>query len=57
MSPEETAAIAAAIERFVSDTTPPAAAPQAPPDEPGPWVRAARREAVGLAGPPRFPTR
>jgi hypothetical protein len=44
-SPEEAAAVVAAIEQFLRDTTPPAA----PADEKPPgWVQAARREAVGL---------
>lgn len=46
-TPEEAAAVVAAVERFLRDTAPPPAPP-----EPGqsPWVRAARREAVD-----RFP--
>jgi hypothetical protein len=44
-SPEEAAAVMAAIEQFLRDTAP----PPAPPDErPNPWLRAARLEAVGL---------
>lgn len=42
-TPEEAAAVMAAVEQFLRDTAPP------PADEPGPespWVRAARREAV-----------
>jgi hypothetical protein len=46
-SPEEAAAVVAALERFMRDTAPPAA-PVAPP--PNPWVRAARLEATD-----RFP--
>ena len=46
-SPEEAAAVVAAVERFLRDTAPPPA-PSAPP--PNPWVRAARLEAVD-----RFP--
>ena len=43
-SPEEAAAVIAAVEQFLRDTLPPAA----PPDpEPSPWLRAARLEAVG----------
>jgi hypothetical protein len=42
-SPEEAAAVVAAVERFLRDTAPPPA-PAAPP--PNPWVRAARLEAV-----------
>ena len=42
-SPEEAAAVIAAIEQFLRDTAP----PPAPPSEPeNPWVRAARLEAV-----------
>lgn len=45
-SPEEAAAIAAAIEQFLRDTAP----PPAPADtRPSRWVQAARREAVDLA--------
>jgi hypothetical protein len=43
-SPEEAAAVVAAIEQFLRDTTPPAA--PADPAPPG-WARAARLEAVG----------
>ena len=48
-SPEEAAAIAAAIEQFLRDTAPPPAA-QA---KPNPWQRAALSEGVGRdpAGP------
>jgi hypothetical protein len=42
-SPEEAAAVVAAVERFLRDTAPPPA-PVPPP--PNPWVRAARLEAV-----------
>ena len=42
-SPEEAAAVVAAVERFLRDTAPPPA-PPAPPTNP--WVRAARLEAV-----------
>ena len=43
-TPEEAAAVVAAIEQFLRDTAPPAA----PADETPPgWVRAARLEAVG----------
>jgi hypothetical protein len=43
-SPEEAAAVIAAVEQFLRDTLP----PPAPPDpEPEPWLRAARLEAVG----------
>ena len=44
-SPEEAAAVVAAIEQFLRDTAPPPA-PAAP--APEPWLRAARLEAVGL---------
>ncbi len=43
-SPEEAAAVAAAIEQFLRDTTPPAA-PPAPAHNP--WQRAALLEATG----------
>jgi hypothetical protein len=46
-SPEEAAAVVAAVERFLRDTAPPPAPPMPPPN---PWVRAARLEAVD-----RFP--
>jgi hypothetical protein len=42
-SPEEAAAVVAAIEQFLRDTAPPPA-PPSPPENP--WVRAARLEAV-----------
>ena len=42
-SPEEAAAVIAAVERFLRDTAPPPA-PVEP--EPSRWVRAARQEAV-----------
>ena len=46
-TPEEAAAVVAAVERFLRDTAP----PPAPPDPaPSPWLRAARLEAVD-----RFP--
>jgi hypothetical protein len=44
-SPEEAAAVMAAIEQFLRDTAPPPAPREAPPN---PWLRAARLEAVGL---------
>jgi hypothetical protein len=49
-SPEEAAAIAAAIEQFLRDTAP---APPASEPEPNPWLEAALREGAGLppAGP------
>jgi hypothetical protein len=43
-SPEEAAAVMAAIEQFLRDTAPPPASREAPPN---PWLRAARLEAVG----------
>jgi hypothetical protein len=42
-TPEEAAAVMAAVEQFMRDTTPPPAPPE--PQE-SPWVRAARLEAV-----------
>jgi hypothetical protein len=48
-SPEEAAAIAAAIEQFLRDTTPPPATGRGP----SPWLRAGLFEATGRgAGPP-----
>jgi hypothetical protein len=41
-TPEEAAAVMAAVEQFLRDTAP----PPAPEPEPSPWVEAARREAV-----------
>lgn len=41
-SPEEAAAVIAAVERFLRDHAPPAA----PPDPPSGWVQTARVEAV-----------
>jgi hypothetical protein len=41
-TPEEAAAVIAAIEQFLRDTTPPAAVESGP----GPWVSAARLEGV-----------
>jgi hypothetical protein len=43
-TPEEAAAVVAAIEQFLRDTAPPVAAAAPAPD---PWLRAARLEAVG----------
>jgi hypothetical protein len=43
-SPEEAAAVIAAVEQFLRDTLPPAAPRDPAPD---PWLRAARLEAVG----------
>jgi hypothetical protein len=42
-SPEEAAAVVAAIEQFLRDTAPP---PAPPPERPNPWVRAALLEGV-----------
>ena len=42
-SPEEAAAVMAAIEQFLRDTAPPLAPPE---PEPSRWLRAARLEAV-----------
>jgi hypothetical protein len=50
-TPEEAAAVIAAVEQFMRDTAPPPA-PAAPP--PDPWLRAARMEAVGRE--PEAPT-
>jgi hypothetical protein len=44
-SPEEAAAVIAAVEQFLRDTLPPAA----PEPAPDPWVRAARLEGAGYA--------
>jgi hypothetical protein len=41
-TPEEAAAVIAAVEQFLRDTAP----PPAPPAEPSPWVRAALLEGV-----------
>ena len=45
-SPEEAAAVVAAVERFLRDHTPPVE----PPARTSGWVRAARLEAVGAGG-------
>jgi hypothetical protein len=42
-SPEEAAAVVAALERFMRDTAPP---PVPAPARPSPWLEAARLEAV-----------
>ena len=42
-TPEEAAAVMAAVEQFLRDTAPP---PAESADEPSPWLRAARLEAV-----------
>jgi hypothetical protein len=44
-SPEEAAAVIAAIEQFLVDTTPPPSE-EGEPTEVSPWVRAARLEGV-----------
>ena len=41
-TPEEAAAVMAAVEQFLRDTAP----PPAPDTQPSPWITAARREAV-----------
>jgi hypothetical protein len=48
-SPEEAAAVIAAVEQFLRDTTPPTAPTEAPPNA---WTRAARLEGID-----REPTR
>jgi hypothetical protein len=47
VSPEEAAAIAAALERFMRATAPPPSPP--PSDAPDPWLRAAILEGVARA--------
>jgi hypothetical protein len=42
-TPEEAAAVMAAVEQFLRDTAPP---PAPPPPQPSPWMQAARLEAV-----------
>jgi hypothetical protein len=42
-TPEEAAAVIAAVERFLRDTAPPPAPAEIPPS---PWIRAALREGV-----------
>ena len=42
-TPEEAAAVMAAVEQFLRDTAPP---PAPEPPRESPWIRAARREAV-----------
>jgi hypothetical protein len=46
-TPEETAAIAAAVERLVAETAPPGGEPE---ETVGPWQRAALAEGVGAKG-------
>jgi hypothetical protein len=41
-TPEEAAAVMAAVEQFLRDTAP----PPAPPEKPSPWAQAALREGV-----------
>jgi hypothetical protein len=48
-SPEEAAAVVAAVERFLRDTAPPPAPAKAPPS---PWLRAAMLEAIDRAPDP-----
>ena len=50
-SPQEAAAVVAAVERFLRENTPPPAAP----GRPSPWARAARLEAAGADGRPTGP--
>jgi hypothetical protein len=50
-SPEEAAAVVAALERFMRETAPRSAPP---PAAPNPWQQAALQEAVARA--PEFPT-
>jgi hypothetical protein len=47
-TPEEAAAIAAALERFLHDTAPPLSAPR---PSMSPWERAALAEGVGSSAP------
>jgi hypothetical protein len=51
-SPEEAAAIAAAIEQFLRDTAPPPAPDH---ERVNPWLRAARFEGVGLRADDQSP--
>jgi hypothetical protein len=48
-SPEEAAAVMAAVEQFMRDTAP----PPAPPEPPSGWARAAILEGVDRAPDPR----
>jgi hypothetical protein len=52
-SPEEAAAIAAAIEQFLRDTAPP---PLPPEEAASGWLTAALREGVGTGEDELFPT-
>ncbi len=52
-SPEEAAAIVAALEQFMRDSAPPPAAPS--PRGPAPWARAALLESTGYAPGERTP--
>ncbi len=52
-SPEEAAAIVAALEQFMRDTAPPPA--PAPPSRPAPWARAGLLEGTGHALGERTP--
>ncbi len=52
-SPEEAAAVVAALERFMRDTAPTPAPP--PPAGPSPWARASLLEATGHAPDAREP--
>jgi hypothetical protein len=47
-TPEEAAAVMAAVEQFLRDTAP----PPADEPEPSPWLQAARREAIDRAPNP-----
>jgi hypothetical protein len=51
-SPEETAALVAALERFMRETAPPAAPP---PDARNPWLEAALHEGIARAPEPPLP--
>jgi hypothetical protein len=46
-TPEEAAAVIAAVEQFLRDTAPPPAPEET--TKPSPWVQAARREAIDRA--------
>jgi hypothetical protein len=51
-SPEEAAAVVAALERFMRETAPPLVAPQPRPD---PWQRAALHDGVNVRPEPPLP--